>query len=502
MSTHDVLIVGAGPTGLCMAIELARRGISVRLIDKIKIPADKSKALFIQARTLELFDHTGIAHSILQKSLFLKGGTIHFTNKKVDLHFEALKSSFPFGVTLPQCETEEVLRGYVEQLGITIEYGLELVDLKQEEREVIVTLQNSEKKEQVKSYPWVIGADGAHSSVRHLLKTSFEGSQYIQTFALADVEISGDLEKERMNVFVTGVGIFVVFPLPGNLFRIIINDVSGKEGEELTLERMQTYVDSRKSNLKLKSPKWLSYFHINSRQASHYRENRVFLAGDAAHIHSPAGGLGMNTGIQDAYNLGWKLALVIKGESPDSLLNSYESERVPVAHDVLKFTEYFTKVMTSHSSLFNFLRKKIMPYVLKIPAFQKRFLTRISQINLNYRHSPITKDTQKARRKLHAGDRLPVILPIKNLLHPTKPTLFLFSDTQENNSLLHSCLTLKAVKHLHTHIISKKDTAIFEHFNCKKCALFLIRPDEYIGFASDSLDPKALEDYLSSLFIT
>lgn len=507
-----VLIVGAGPTGLMMAIELARRGIPVRIIEKNAAPSDKSKALFVQARTLEIFEHIGIIDEILKHAFLPLGEVIHFDHRAISFNFSKLDSPFPFGVTLPQAETEKILRDHLASLGVNIEWNVELLYFQQKESQVILSLRKGEREEVINA-SYIVGADGAHSTVRHTLGLAFEGSDLEEGFALADVTLEGESAQDKLQIFIAKQGIIIVFPLPGNVHRVIVTNVLAKNAEGvLDLEGIRALLEERECPVQISHPTWLTYFRIHSRRALKYRVGRVFLAGDAAHIHSPAGGLGMNTGIQDAYNLGWKLALVLQQKAPASFLNSYEKERVPVAQKVLEITEKFTKFMTATSPFRQFIRRWLFPRLISKKWFQKAFLDEAAQLKINYRKSPIVKD-EGPLWGVRAGDRLPDALFMTKggqtkhfyeVLKSKHHTLLIFTGEKVSYELATKWgEDLLKSHHIPFLIITEVSKDARKRLGITDSALILIRPDHYIAFREmPSTSTKKLLLFLSKTMST
>lgn len=412
MSKLDVLIVGAGPSGLMMATELAAWGISFRIIDKAPAPTDKSKALAIQPRTLEIFDHIGIVDRFLEKGLRLKAANPISQKKRIArIPFESLDSPFNFILSLEQSKTEQLLIDHLRSLGVNIEREKELVRFEQTHEEVKATIRdNKTGKEETLQASWMIACDGAHSTIRKELELSFIGKTFSDVFSLADVHIDWDFPHDELFVYLEGKGVLAAVPLPEkNRYRLIfqlprcreaLKRVSGKDqildSKEIpdpTVEETQEILTKyHGTGAKIRDPEWMANFHINSRLTSKYRQGRIFLVGDAAHIHSPVGGQGMNTGIQDAFNLGWKLAFEIRSKAKSDLLNTYEIERQSVGKALLKTTERATFIATLHNPAAIFLRNKIIVFLLGQKKIQQKLIRAISQIGIHYPKSSIVSN--------------------------------------------------------------------------------------------------------------
>ena len=353
-----------------MALELSRRNIAVRIIDKAPCATDKSKALGIHARTLEMFDHQGIVDRFIKAGNKIQVMNIFAEGKQiVRLSLDELESPYPFVLALPQCETERLLAEELNSRGTVVERECELSSLKQDSHSVLATVKNVTGTAEELSVKYLVGCDGAHSTTRHLLNLTFEGSQYKQLFWLADVAIAGDFPEQEGSLFNTPEGLSAIFPFGNGRGRIILEfdpesgaALTGGTVQDPTLEQVQAVVHDRiHIPSVLTDPHWLAAFTISRRSVRQYSVGRIFLAGDAAHIHSPAGGQGMNTGLQDSYNLAWKLELVLKGAADPNLLESYNAERHAVAQSVLKMTDFLTKVNTLRSPLAIHIRDAVAP---------------------------------------------------------------------------------------------------------------------------------------------
>ena len=402
----DVLIVGAGPTGLTLACEAARRGLSCRLIEAATEPNPWSRALGVQARTLELLAQMGLADEAVARGHKAHGARIHGAGReRAHLTLDKLDSPFPFILILPQNETEALLADGARRQGVGIERGTALTRFAQDANGVTATLRHRDGREETARARWLVGADGAHSAVRHGLGRPFAGAEYPEAFLLADCRLAGSVPEDELSVYLTHDGFLAIFPFGGGLFRLIASlpgaAASGADWEPhaATLAECQAVVDARgPGGVRLSDPRWLSRFRLHRRLAPQMRVGQVFLAGDAAHIHSPAGGQGMNTGIQDAVNLAWKLALVTQGASPDALLASYQVERHPVAADVLRDTDLAMRAVTLHDKPVEAVRDQVLASFSGLEPVRRRVRDRVAQLSVRYRHSPIVEDAGGADR--------------------------------------------------------------------------------------------------------
>lgn len=424
----DALIVGAGPTGLTLAGALLRRGLRVRLIDSAPAPSVYSKAIGIQTRTMESFDLLGLADDFAAAGLPMRGASFASEGREIGrVSFDSLaaETRFPYILSLPQDETEGILARWVARLGGRAERGVTLDTFTQEEAEagapVIATLRHADGASERVAAAWLIGCDGAHSRTRHLVGASFHGSAYPQTFALADVRLDWPYPSDRARIFFHPDGLLAVFPLPGDRYRLIMDTERGarvsaeaangapEQPPAPELEQVAAIVKRRSaSDARLSDPRWLASFRIHARSVRHTRFGRVFLVGDAAHIHSPAGGQGMNTGIQDALNLGWKLALVQRGMADDALLDSYERERHPIAEGVIRESDMLVRAATLRNPLARRARDGAFTLATSLRIAERRLVRQIAEVTVNYRGSSLTQpDGAKSPGAPRSGDFAP-----------------------------------------------------------------------------------------------
>jgi 2-polyprenyl-6-methoxyphenol hydroxylase-like FAD-dependent oxidoreductase len=387
----DVLVVGAGPTGLTLAAELARRGVSVRIVEKIAQPTTLSKAIVVHARTLELLETDGVADDLVARGLPLHRVTMWAGGKPiVKASFDELDTRYAFLLSVSQAETEAALAAWLERHGGRVEREVELESFTQTETQVLATLKTPNGPEQV-SARYIVGCDGARSTVRKSLGLGFTGSTYDERFLLADVRIEWPEPADELSSFFAEDGLIAVFPMRGGRVRVIGTCEPGDTSDEApTLEHVLDVIRRRTQRpVELSDPAWLARFRIHCRQVEQYREGRAFLAGDAAHIHSPAGGQGMNTGIQDAHNLAWKLALAARSRATEQLLDSYGTERHAVGEAVLRSTDFATKVGTVRGVLSRNLRNTAARFMSSFEFVQQRIVKQVSELTVGYEQSPI-----------------------------------------------------------------------------------------------------------------
>ena len=466
-SRTEVLIVGAGPTGLALALCLARWKVPFRLIDRATESAQGSRAIGVQARTLELLEQHRVVDALLAAGhRGHAGNIIAGTRRIIRIDFDPLESRYPYLLFVDQSETERVLTDALARLGGTVEHGAEFVAIEQSSQSVTATVQHAdargERYFETIDAAWMVGTDGAHSSVRHLLGVPFEGDTVEQGFVLADLHVEWDLPDDEFHIFLSSEGLTAIFPLGGGRFRMIADagtpgqktspaTASGQgarahpaasrpdesrsanasssavstdvrtddasqaaggdtaptqEGVAPTLAECQAIVSSRiRHPVTLSSLGWSSRFRIHSRMVSTLSRGRVLLAGDAAHIHSPAGAQGMNTGIQEVMNLAWKLALVQRG-APQRLLDTYHAERHPIERDVLRQTAFVTRMGMADHGWLMMLRDRVAPLLTALGPVRNAARRGISELSVHYRRSPLCFD-RLLDGGAQAGDRAP-----------------------------------------------------------------------------------------------
>jgi 2-polyprenyl-6-methoxyphenol hydroxylase-like FAD-dependent oxidoreductase len=411
-ANRPVIVNGAGPVGLTTACELARHGVEVRIFDKNPRPSPQSRALAIFPRTLEVFSTMGVLDEVLAEGQPLKAISLYNDSRLLTrMSFDNIDSPYRFVIALPQSHTERILTARLEALGVRVERQMELTGMEQDSGGVRVTYRSGNGTEHPLEAAWLLGCDGAHSAVRHLVGATFQGAQYDEEFLLADVKVEGDFSAAEAHLFFTKEGILAYFPFKGGRGRIIADQHSrpAHAAAEPTLEEIADIVHRRCFQpMQVSDPVWKAWFHISHRMVQHYGIGRVYLAGDAAHIHSPAGGQGMNTGIQDAFNFGWKLALVARGISSPRLLDSYEPERMPVARSVVNLTDRMTRAATAQNPAVQHMRNLLVPLLTGIPFVREAMVERLAEVGVDYRGTPWVEN--HGLGPVHAGDRAPDIV--------------------------------------------------------------------------------------------
>jgi 2-polyprenyl-6-methoxyphenol hydroxylase-like FAD-dependent oxidoreductase len=557
----DVLIIGAGPTGLTAAAEAVRHGLSVRIVDDRKSRSIHSKALVLHSRSLEVFADMGFIDQVLQNGQEFRALNIYAEGKpltRIDFHtIDWQDAIYPFWLSIPQSETERCLEEHLARLGVQVERQTKLTELTQQDDRVQVTLSRIDDageivSEEVAEASWLIGCDGARSSTRKLSHIPYEGTTADELFILGDVQIEWEQSEDEGYNFMSNDGILLVVPLPQpKQVRVIAHMPALSVGEEpeITLELLQSLMDQRTGmNARLYDLQWRSSFSVKHMVAANHRQGRVFLAGDAAHIHSPVGGQGLNTGIQDAYNLIWKLALVHQGKGTEKLFDSYEAERHQVAAETIKQVRLATKIVTLKNPISRILRNQLAAILINTDAVQNRFGRDVGMLDINYRNSPIVSEEVVRRQPIQqmrqmlgngdaqfgkgpsSGDRAPNVLfsdekgaphSLVDYLYGTEHTLLLFSDlndphpsqtlqqvqervAQQYAGIIRCYLVTTAVSPKPTwngDLIFDKDGAIHRRYGAGEEALYLIRPDHHIGYRSQPVKPTLFMTYLENILI-
>lgn len=414
-----VLVVGAGPSGLVLALWLARSGVPVRLVEKNSGPGQASRAIVVQARTLEFYRQLGIADEVVNagiriEDIHLREGAHEVTSVPIGGMGEGV-SPYPFALSYPQDDHEKLLGEHVTAAGVTTEWNTELVRFEDHGDRVVATLKKGDAEETAE-FDYLCGADGARSTVRQRLGFGFEGGTYDQMFYVADVEATGAAATDGLNICLGAAGFLIVTPVrSSSRFRLIgIIPQELVNGAPVSFEEIQPFAE-RMIGIQVQKVHWFSTYHVHHRVAEHFRRGRVFLLGDAGHIHSPAGGQGMNTGIGDAVNLGWKLAAVAKGEATDVILETYEPERITFAHSLVETTDRVFRAAIAPGKTSEFIRTALVPHLIPFAfgfsAVRSLMFGVVSQTRINYEKSELSDGRAG---DLHGGDRLPWVESLAN----------------------------------------------------------------------------------------
>jgi 2-polyprenyl-6-methoxyphenol hydroxylase-like FAD-dependent oxidoreductase len=407
----DVLVVGAGPVGLTMAAELSRYGVKVRIVDKSASRTDKSKALVLWPRSLELMDRMGCTASFIKAGFKVTATNMISGDRHIaHISLAQLETPYPYALMLPQSDTERLMEQHLNSYGVQVERQVELTAFTPGVDKVTATLKHADGQQETIEASWMIGCDGAHSAVRHGLGMEFEGETLPSNWILADLHLAGVPSKpDELDIFFHAEGVLVLFPITPGRYRVIA-DVDSPVRTDPTLEQVQALLDRRgPGGMVASNPIWLAGFGINERKVAEYRAGRVFLAGDAAHIHSPAGGQGMNTGMQDAINLAWKLALVSRGlAGAEPLLGSYSTERSAVGREVLASAGRLTAIATLKGEMLQALRNRIASLVLGLSPARRVMTNQLAELSIGYPDSPLTARGHH-RGGPAAGQRAPIM---------------------------------------------------------------------------------------------
>ncbi len=391
----DVLIVGAGPVGLFLANECARRKLRWRLVEARSSQSEHSKALAIFPRTLEIFDMAGVVAPFLEAANRVTSvAVIAHGRTLAHMPFAPEESPYPFIAMVPQNVTERLLVEQLGRKGGAVEYETSFVSALQHDDFVRATLEKRDQRLEVTAR-FVVGCDGAHSAVRHLLNLPLAGGEYHDLFLLADIETNETLPADQLQLCPSEFGPLAIFPMSATRRRVVAT-IAKAEGEAPSLDLVQKVLSQRApSGIEARSLHWSSYFHIHHRHVARLRVRNIFVAGDAAHIHSPFGGQGMNTGLHDVWNLVWKLDLYLRGHGNEQLLDSYGVERLPVIRQVVAITDRLTRVMGTPSKFAQVLRDTVIPMVSRLAPFRHAFVQRLSELGVAYHGSSIVEGPGK-----------------------------------------------------------------------------------------------------------
>ena len=512
----DVLIVGAGPVGLVAAAELARRGARVRIIDKLTQPTDESRAIALHARSLDMLDRMGVTEALLATGVKSTGMNMVADGKTlVRVPLDSVDSAFPYTFVTAQTETERVLTDHLTALGVTIDRGLTATALAQDDDAVHLTVQRPDGSTEQITASWVIGTDGGHSTIRRLVGTKLKGSFKGERFILGDVEAEHGLGNTHMYTFLFPDGPVVTLPMRGGRVRFLAQ-IHDAPGTPLNLhprqEQLQQIVNERVGDITITHSHWMTCFEIHHGQVPAYRYGRVFLAGDAAHIHSPAGGQGMNTGMQDAFNLGWKLAAVIRGEGGQKLLDSYNAERHPVGKSVINFTSLLTKVGTLEGGA-RLARDVIIQAAGSIAPATRKMASYVEETNITYKHSPIAVGRRPMHAKVVAGEHVPHVVDeavqkqLSAVCGPdnTGHVVLTISAGQVAPAAGGAGQTQALVTAADTPVagydavVADTKGVVAQQFGLRNGGRVVIRPDGYIGAVASLDDTKTVADYFAKV---
>jgi 2-polyprenyl-6-methoxyphenol hydroxylase-like FAD-dependent oxidoreductase len=484
-----------------------------------------------------MLDRMGLADRFIELGVKIHAVDFRGVDRElIHLAFDELPTPFPFILSLPQSQTEALLAEDLASRGVQVERQVEFVALTPGDSDIHVALRHIDGRLEESFVPWLVGCDGARSGVRKALGLTFEGSQEPEDWALADLRLKGDLPENEFHVVWHPAGLFALFQLPGGLWRIVANLLPGERAAggppaPPTLDECRQIVRERgPAGVEVQDAVWTNTFRINERIVDRLRVGRSFVAGDAAHIHSPAGGQGMNTGMQDAENLAWKLALVYRGDAPDSLLDTYGQERSPIQKAVVRGASRLTKLAAMHGTVSTHIRDLLVPLLTGFNAVRRQLLDAASELNVQYRSSPIV-ESHRAGPGPAAGEHAPdaaLVRPGDALtrlwreLDPSRHALIAWvgapSRPDDIHTLAETCLSIQRERSgmLKTIIVVPaglegqpelpEQTILFDSEKAFSGAygdepqLILIRPDGYVGFRAPAADADRLRHYLERVF--
>jgi 2-polyprenyl-6-methoxyphenol hydroxylase-like FAD-dependent oxidoreductase len=491
----DVLIVGAGPTGLVLALWLSHMGVTVRIVDAAEAAGTTSRALVVQARTLELYRPFGLADELVRRgrqveaiNLWARGekrGRAEFGRMGVDL------SRYPYALVFPQDEHERLLAERLAARGVTVERGTQLLSYETRADGVIARLQREGDHPTTCRAAYLAGCDGARSAVRKGMGAEFSGGTYEHLFYVADVDARGPVMDGELHLDVDAADFLFAFPLPAPGRARLIGIVREGAQDQLGWDDVSQGA-LRRMRIEVDRVNWFSTYHVHHRVASRFREGRVFLLGDAAHVHSPVGGQGMNTGIGDAINLAWKLASVVRGGDP-TVLDTYELERIGFARRLVDTTDRMFQLATSRSPAAGPIRRSLLPALLPrffaYPGFRRFMFRIVSQTRIAYRHSWLSEGHSHG---IHAGDRLPWLGDPDNFA----PLGGIGWQAQVYGHASSDLARICSARGIDLHPVSWTPACAEAGFVEK--GLYLVRPDGYLGLVDPTASVDRLKSYLDA----
>jgi 2-polyprenyl-6-methoxyphenol hydroxylase-like FAD-dependent oxidoreductase len=499
----DVLIIGAGPTGLVLALWLARLGVRVRIVDKTAQPGTSSRAVAVQARTLEFYSQIGLAGKVVERGRKAVAVNLWVAGKAVSRAAfgdmgEGI-SPFPYALDFPQDEHERLLIEQLSEARVNVDRSTELVDFEDTATHVLARLKRSDGAVETCAATFIAGCDGAHSVVRETLKIGFGGGTYPHVFYVADVDARGPALNGEIHIALDTSDFIAVFPFQGEGLARLVGTVQGDAAQRA--ETLQWKDVSQRviawMHIEVGRVKWFSTYRVHHRVANNFRKGRAFLLGDAGHVHSPVGGQGMNTGIGDAVNLAWKLAAVLHDRANASLLDSYEPERIAFARRLVATTDQAFTAVTSSGAMARFIRLHVVPFLLPI-IFSFRTLRRymfrtVSQTVVNYRQSSLSEGRAGTVR---GGDRLPWVRAEPAGADNFAPLASIDWQLHVYGEASRQIRALCDARKLQLHIFPwRPETA---ENGLERDAAYLVRPDGYIALVSPEASVAAITSYLDA----
>ena len=513
MLETDVLITGAGPTGLMLANQLARRGVRTLLIDRHAGPSRETRALGVHARTLEIYSQLGIAERALTLGKRANGAQLWVQGRKAAyvplVDAGSRLTPYPCILVLGQDDNERILGDRLHDWDQSVQWNTSLDSLQQHDGHVSATLTRAGGGKREVRARWIAGCDGSHSTVRALNGIAFEGAPYEHVFYVADVQATGSMVAAQVNVFLWKQAFHLFFPMRGDghwrIVGILPPWLRGRDPVSFddVLPSLRGETDLA---LSVDRCSWFSTYRIHHRRAAHFRSGRCFLLGDAAHIHSPVGAQGMNTGLQDAYNLAWKLALVANGHAAASLLDSYEDERMPVAQRLLDSTDRAFRLVVSTHPLAALMRTQVLARLAALVMGSRRLqeagFRAVSQIGIHYRDSGLAVSTARLpAASPQAGDRFPWLQLVLQAGGPVQDLFGSLEDTHFHLLLFGQAASAQALHGfgalLHMHVVpdDARNRGELDRAGIPPVAFYLLRPDGHVGLCGQVLEPAALAAY-------
>jgi 2-polyprenyl-6-methoxyphenol hydroxylase-like FAD-dependent oxidoreductase len=508
----DVLIIGAGPTGLSLACQLLRYGIDFAIVEKKEAITPYSKAIGVHARTLEIFDQIGLADEAVRQGTLAQSARLLIDGEvRGELKFGDVgrgMSPFPFVLMLEQSKTERLLNDYMQNYQKDVLWKTELQSFSQSASGIVAQVKSGDDASQMITAGYIVGCDGPGSIVRHRLGLTFEGSTFERIFYVADAQVDWQFTHDTLHVCFSQDSFVVFFPLKGEkryrIVGIFPEEFTKDEGDILYEEIEERIKTETKLDLDIRDVEWFSTYKVHVRHVNRFNADRGFVAGDSAHVHTPAGAQGMNTGIQDAYNLAWKLALIIRGSAGQQLLESYNEERLENAKRLLQTTDRFFGFAAGTDWLMNFLRMHVLPpiaeHIFSLDAVRRYAFPTISQIGINYRHSSLSNHAGDENFEVKAGDRMPYFLiDGKNIFDRLKEAKFHFlaflAQPADLNSLREEMEGKYAPLMDFNAIPMSRE--VKEIFGTKKDFSMLLRPDNHVGTISSDVSSNRTKEYLA-----
>jgi 2-polyprenyl-6-methoxyphenol hydroxylase-like FAD-dependent oxidoreductase len=501
----DVLIVGAGPTGLVLALWLTRLGVRVRIVDKTAEPGTTSRALAVQARTLELYGQIGLADAVVERGRKAVAANLWVAGRRVARavlgDMGAGLSPFPYMLIFPQDEHERLLIDRLAEAGVEIEHRTELLGFEEATGRVRAHLARPDGTQEACQAAYIAGCDGAHSTVREALGIGFPGGAYAHLFYVADVEGRGATVNGELHIALDTTDFLVVFPLTGEGRARLIGTMR-EEAEHLSWNDVSKRVIEW-MRIDIERVNWFSTYHVHHRVADHFRKGGAFVLGDAAHIHSPVGGQGMNTGIGDAVNLAWKLAAVLHGRANASLLDSYEPERIAFARRLVATTDRAFTGVTSPGAIARQTRLHIVPLLLpplfELTAFRRFMFRTISQTAVNYRGSSLSEGRAGP---VHGGDRLPWVKANVNGVDVDnfRPLTSLDWQVHVYGNAAPGIQALCAGRRLPLHVFPWRPE--MDRIGLRRNVVYLVRPDGFVALVNPEGDDSVVAAYLDARKLT